>query len=159
MMSIAGKTFAATLSVPRQVKPAEPIPVTGYAQVGLSGLSKVQVWIQSNTIELPSGDPYFTSAPWADAEILPPPENWGALPNGRIPAGTLGFDSFTGLPRTWPMRFAKVHWAALLPGQPAGEYTLRCRTIDQKGVAQPLPRPFQKSGHAAIESVNLSVLG
>jgi hypothetical protein len=57
------------------------------------------------------------------------------------------------------MRLAKVHWAALLPGQPADEYTLRCRTIDQKGVAQPLPRPFQKSGHAAIESVNLSVLG
>src|SRR5664279_86076 len=68
------KTFAATLSVPRQVKPAEPIPVTGYAQVGLSGLSKVQVWLQSSTVELPSGDPYFTSAPWTDAEILPPPE-------------------------------------------------------------------------------------
>src|SRR5207249_7214892 len=48
------KTFAATLSVPRQVKPGEPIPVTGYAQLGLSGLSKVQVWIHSNATERPA---------------------------------------------------------------------------------------------------------
>ena len=37
------KTFAATLSVPRQLKPGDPVPVTGYAQVGTSGLSKVCV--------------------------------------------------------------------------------------------------------------------
>jgi DMSO/TMAO reductase YedYZ molybdopterin-dependent catalytic subunit len=39
------------------------------------------------------------------------------------------------------------------------KYVLRCRTIDQKGLAQPLPRPFQKSGHAAIESVNVTARG
>src|SRR5437867_8326591 len=60
------KTFAATLSVPRTVSPGEPIPVTGYAQVGLSGLSKVQVWMQSNATERPAGDPYFATAPWTD---------------------------------------------------------------------------------------------
>jgi hypothetical protein len=151
------KTFAATLSVPRQVKPREPIPVTGYAQVGISGLSKVQVWMESNAIERPEGDPYFTTAPWTDAQILPPPKHWGALPNGTIPADTPGFDAASGQPRTWPMRLTKVHWAALLPGLPAGEYTLRCRTIDAKGQAQPLPRPFQKSGHSAIESVDVKV--
>lgn len=151
------KTFAATLSVPRKVKPSERIPITGYAQVGISGLSKVQVWIQSNAIELPSGDPYFAKAPWIDVQILPPPKKWGALPDGQIPARTQGFDPATGQPLTWPMRLTKIHWAALLPGLPAGEYTLRSRTIDAKGHAQPMPRPFQKSGHAAIESVDISV--
>ena len=150
------QTFAATLSVPSQVKSGEPIAVTGYAQVGVAGLSKVQVWIQSNAAEWPEGDPYFSTAPWVDAKILPPPSNWGAVPDGKIPAATLGFDS-SGQPRAWPMRLTKVHWAALLPGLPAGEYTLRSRTIDEKGNAQPMPRPFQKSGHAAIEAVEITV--
>jgi hypothetical protein len=151
------KTFAATISVPRQARPGQPVPVTGYAQVGLSGLSKVQVWIQSNAVERPAGDPYFATAPWIDAQILQPPRHWGALPLGKIPAGTPGFDPATGQPHTWPMRLAKIHWAALLPGLSAGEYTFRCRTIDAKGIAQPMPRPFQKSGNAAIEAMDISV--
>jgi DMSO/TMAO reductase YedYZ molybdopterin-dependent catalytic subunit len=151
------KTFAATLSVPRQVKPGQPIPVTGYAQVGLSGLSKVQVWISSNASERSSDDRSFSNAPWADAQILPPPKDWGGVPKGKIPSGTLGFDPATGQPRTWPMRLTKVHWAALLPGLPLGDYTFRSRTIDAKGTAQPMPRPFPKSGHSAIESVDITV--
>jgi hypothetical protein len=55
------------------------------------------------------------------------------------------------------MRLSKIHWAALLPGLPAGEYTFRSRTLDEKGHAQPMPRPFQKSGHAAIEAMDVSV--
>src|SRR5262245_53399798 len=39
------KTFAATLSTPKDAKANTPMPVTGYAQVGISGLSKVQVWV------------------------------------------------------------------------------------------------------------------
>jgi len=151
------KTFAATLSVPRQVKPGEPTPVTGYAQVGMSGLSKVQVWVQSNAAEWPEHDRFFAKAPWSDAQILPPPEHWGGLPGGTIPANTLGFDTAAKRPRHWPMRLAKVYWAALLPGLVAGEYTLRSRTIDEKGVAQPLPRPFAKSGHSDIEAVDITV--
>jgi len=151
------KTFAATISVPRQVRPGQPIPVTGYAQVGLSGLSKVQVWIHSNAVEPPVGDPYFANAPWLEAKILQPPRHWGASPDGKVPSGTQGFDPATGQPRTWPMRLTKIHWAVLLRGLSAGEYTLRCRTIDGKGIAQPMPRPFQKSGHAAIESVDITV--
>lgn len=152
------KSFAATLSVPARVAPGEPIPVTGYAQVGISGLSKVQVWIQNNDDSLPDGDRYYQQAPWRDAEILAPPSSWGGgLPDDRIPPGTQGFDDATGRPKTWPMRLAKVHWAALLPGLPPGEYTLRSRTVDDKGVGQPLPRPFRKSGHAAIEEVAITV--
>lgn len=152
------KTFAATLSVPTPVKSGEPIPITGYAQVGISGLSKVQVWIKSSSEAWPADDPYFMNASWTDARVLPPPTQWGGnLPEDKIPKGTKGFDEATGRPLAWPLRLCKVHWAALLPGLPAGEHTLRCRTIDEKGQPQPLPRPFRKSGHCDIETVTISV--
>ena len=64
------KTFAATLSVPTEVKAGEPIPVSGYAQVGISGLSRVQVSMESNETPRPEGDPYFLTAPWTDATLL-----------------------------------------------------------------------------------------
>ncbi len=143
------KTFAATLSIPHQVKAREAIPVTGYAQVGLQGLSKVQVSFRSNNED--------SAETWVDAEILPPPKNWGHLPEGKIPDGTIGFESATGRPKSWPMRLTKVHWAILLPGHPAGEYTFRCRTIDEKGMAQPMPRPFRNSGLAALETIDIAV--
>ncbi len=149
------KTFAATLSVPKQARAGEPIPVSGYAQVGISGLTKVQVSIEPTATER-QGDPYYTTAPWVDAELLPVPQHWGDLPDGKIPADTLGFDA-NGKPRTWPLRLTNAHWAAVLPALPTGEHTLRSRTIDEKGSAQPLPRPFKKSGHAAIESVEVAV--
>jgi DMSO/TMAO reductase YedYZ molybdopterin-dependent catalytic subunit len=152
------KTFAATLSVPSKVKAGAPIPITGYAQVGIGGLSKVQVWLHPDDKELPEGDPHFVSAPWQDAQILPPPKTWGGgLPDGRIPAATHSFDPQSGRPRSWPLRLCKVHWAALLPGLPAGHYTLRSRAADEHGHAQPMPRPFRKSGHSAIEEINIVV--
>ena len=55
------------------------------------------------------------------------------------------------------MRMTRAHCATLLPGLPVGEYTLRCRTIDSNGAAQPLPRPFRKSGRAKIGEMSLSV--
>lgn len=133
------KTFAATLHVP-DGKANEPIPVTGYAQVGVSGLAKVQVWAHPAGKEWPADDPYFATAPWRNAEVLGPPADW---PGGK--------------PKAWPMKLAKAHWAAVLPGLPAGEYKLRCRTIDAKGQAQPMPRPFKKSGRCDIETVTLTV--
>lgn len=152
------KTWAATLAVPRAAKADQPIPITGYAQVGISGLAKVQTWVCRQGTE-PGDDPDFITAPWVDATILePPPQgSWGGtLPEGRIPVGTLGFAP-DGSPKHWPLRLCKVYWATLLPGLPPGEYTLRSRTIDEKGHAQPMPRPFRKSGHAAIEQVNFVV--
>ncbi len=152
------KTFAATLSVPPSIAANQRIPVTGYAQVGISGLRKVQVWVCRKGAE-PTDDPYFVTAEWSDATILPAPESgkWGGdLPDSTIPADTLGFDN-EGRPKTWPMRFSKVHWAVILDGLPAGEYTLRSRTVDEKGQAQPMPRPFRKSGHAEIETVGFVV--
>ncbi|MEC9094366.1 MAG: molybdopterin-dependent oxidoreductase, partial [Planctomycetota bacterium] len=83
------KTFCATLSIPPVVKPNEQIPVTGWGQVGISGLKKVQFWVHNNADPLPEGDRYFSKAPWRDATILPPPKNWGGgLPDNKIPAST-----------------------------------------------------------------------
>ncbi|MGH7192291.1 MAG: molybdopterin-dependent oxidoreductase, partial [Candidatus Saccharimonadales bacterium] len=152
------KTFAATLSAPGKVQSGQRIALAGYAQVGISGLSKVQVSLAPKDHAWPADDKYYSTAHWIDAEILPPPERWGGeLPDGKVPEGTLGFDSATGQPKTWPIRLCKVYWAALLAGQPAGRYELRSRTIDEKGIAQPMPRPFRKSGHSAIETVDLVV--
>lgn len=152
------KTFCDPLFVPDKLKPDQPIALTGYAQVGISGLSQVQVWIHNNNEKLPEDDKYFTRAPWRSAKILPPPKTWGGdLPDNRIPSPTHGFDPKTGQPKTWPLRLTKAHWAALLPGLPAGKYTLRCRTIDENGIAQPMPRPFRKSGRASIGKESLIV--
>lgn len=151
------KTFAATLSFPPSPKVNEPIPVTGYAQSGISGLSKVQVWVNPKDNPWRGDDPYFTTAPWADATILPPPKDWGGdFPEGFSFKGVMGFDD-AGKPKQWPLRLGKAHWAALVPGLPAGEYLLRCRTIDAKGQAQPMPRPFKKSGRCDIEEMKLVV--
>lgn len=152
------KSFAATLHLPRKCKTNEMVPVTGYAQVGVSGLRKVQVSIHRQDHEWPAGDPYYDSATWHDATILGPPKTWGGnLPEGKIPADTLGFDPDSGKPIAWPPPLGKAHWAIALPGMPPGDYVVRCRTIDSKGMAQPRPRPFQKSGHAALEQVDISV--
>ena len=135
----------------------EPIPVTGYAQVGVSGLSKVQYWLHREGDPEPPSDNYHAAAPWRDAEILPPPTDWGGgLPQGKIPSHTRGFNDAT-TPSSWPMGLSKVHWAVLVPSQVAGEYTFRCRTIDAQGYAQPMPRRFQKWGHSAIEQKHISV--
>lgn len=151
------KSFAATISAPRQLRAGQSTPLTGYAQVGLGGLSKVQVWIQPEGEEWPADDPYFSQAPWIDAQILPPPSAWGGeIPDDKIPAGTLGFDE-QQRPRQWPMRLTKVHWAVLLPPLAPGKYTLRSRAVDEKGNGQPMPRPFRKSGHATIERVAIVV--
>jgi DMSO/TMAO reductase YedYZ molybdopterin-dependent catalytic subunit len=152
------KSFAATLAFPAETKAGEPFVVTGYAQVGISGLSKVQVWITPSSTEWPDDDEYFATAAWQDAEILAPPHDWGGnLPDNQLPPGTIGFDA-AGQPQTWPMRLTKAHWAAVLPPLPPGQYKLRSRTVDEKGIAQPLPRPYRKSGHAAIEVVSIRVV-
>ncbi len=153
------KTFARLLSPPTTVKAGQPFPVTGMAQVGMSGLSKVQCWLTPRDKALPADDPYFTSADWKDAQLLapPPPGGWGgAFKDGKLPADIMNF-SADGRPKKWPLRYALAHWALLLPGVPAGKYDLRCRTIDANGIAQPMPRPFPKSGRNAIEKVELEV--
>lgn len=152
------KSFAATLLKPASTKPGIPMPVTGYAQVGMSGIARVQFWVKPKSKAWPADDPYFLKAPWQDARILPPPQKWGGQIAGEvIPGDTVGFDNQTGLPKKWPLKFTKIYWAALLPGFSEGDYEFRCRTIDENGLAQPMPRPFAKSGRCAIETCSFTI--
>jgi DMSO/TMAO reductase YedYZ molybdopterin-dependent catalytic subunit len=154
------KTFARFVTVPTNPKAGQPIPIVGSAQVGVSGLSKVQYWLSPREKAPAEEDQFFVSGAWKDAKILPPPAGraWGStLKNGKLPPNVMGFDP-AGRPKTWPLRYALAQWAAVLPGVSAGKYDLRCRTIDENEIAQPLPRPFPKSGHNAIETVELEVM-
>ncbi|MFO0941228.1 MAG: molybdopterin-dependent oxidoreductase [Pirellulales bacterium] len=71
------KTFAASLSVPRDITAGQAIQVSGYAQVGVTGLSKIQVSIEPTSVQR-ADDPHHKQAPWIDAEILPPPALWNS---------------------------------------------------------------------------------
>lgn len=151
------KTFSATLMVPEELRADRPIPITGFAQVGVSGLSKVQVWVARSDSSWPAEDPYFKKAPWTDAHILPLPRDAAAqLPPDTLPKNESGYGP-DGSPAGWPLRLSMVHWAALLPGLPAGDYIFRSRTVDARGQAQPMPRPFDKSGRCNIESIAFTV--
>ncbi|MGA2618921.1 MAG: hypothetical protein ABSF26_15025 [Thermoguttaceae bacterium] len=100
----------------------------------------------------------FTKAAWQEAAILPPPEHWGGgLPEGKLPPVPAQIDAHSGKPRQWPLRNTIAHWAFVLHNVPPGQYHLRCRTIDSNGAAQPMPRPFPKSGNNAIQQVPLTV--
>ncbi|NCG27659.1 MAG: molybdopterin-dependent oxidoreductase [Verrucomicrobiales bacterium] len=151
------KTMSLFVHNPDTVKVGQTVPVTGIAQVGVGGLSKVQVWVKPKNKEWPKEDPYFTKAPWKDAEILPAPEHWGGdLPEGILPK-RVRFFTEKGKPKHWPMRYTIAHWATVLEDIKAGDYTIYCRTIDDKGIPQPLPRPFRKSGRNDIDESPLSV--
>jgi len=153
------KTMARFIYLPRREKANQPIAATGLAQVGVGGLSKVQVWITPQDKKWSENDPYFTKAPWQNAKILPPPTNWGGdLPAGKLPDDVLGFAK-GDKPKHWPMRYAIAHWATLIKGMKPGKYFVYCRTIDSKENAQPMPRPFKKSGRNAIQKTEILVEG
>lgn len=153
------KTFARFINAPKKLNAGRRAALTGVAQVGMSGLSKVQYCLQPASQPQTTNDPYLTQADWQDAEILPPPKHWGGgLPGGRLPSVPRQFDE-QGRPLTWPMRNAIAHWAALLTAPAAGQYELCCRTIDANGIAQPLPRPLPKSGRNEIQRVRVSIEG
>jgi hypothetical protein len=154
----AMKTQARFLNPPATARAGRPVPLVGLAQVGISGLSKVQYSLEPQGAPAAPDDPYFRRAAWKDASLLPPPTRWGGgLPEGRLPPVPLQLDPATGRPRTWPMRYTICHWAALVTGLKPGRYRLRCRTIDANGKAQPMPRPFPKSGNNRIHEVPLVV--
>ncbi len=153
----AMKTKARFLNAPKEIKAGEPAAITGFALVGISGISKVQYCVHSQKEPWPADDPNWTKADWLDAVILPAPANWGGgLAGGKLPANTGQMDA-KGAPLQWPMKFEVCHWAALLAGLSVGTYDLCCRTIDANGIAQPMPRPFLRTGANAIHRVTLTV--
>ena len=88
------KTFARSLLRPDEIKSGQSIPITGYAQVGISGLKKVQTLLLTEKEEESwnKQDPYYLEGKWNDAHILPPPEKWGGdLPENQVPQNLHGF--------------------------------------------------------------------
>jgi DMSO/TMAO reductase YedYZ molybdopterin-dependent catalytic subunit len=151
------KTRARFINVPKEIPSGKPAALTGLAQVGVSGVKKVQYCIHAHKEPWPAEDPYRTKANWRDAAILPPPTDWGGgLPGGKLPS-TLQTDPATGKPIEWPLRYTIVHWAVLLPGLRPGSYDVCCRTIDGNGIAQPLPRTLPRTGFNTLHVVNLAV--
>jgi hypothetical protein len=151
------KTCARFLHAPARARAGQPFAITGLAQVGISGLKQVQYWIRPAGQALPAGDPYLAKGDWRDATVLPPPQTWGSdLPDGRPPP-VLQADPQTGQLFTWPIPNTIVHWAALADVATPGTYELRCRTVDANGIAQPLPRPFGRSGVNTIDKADLAV--
>jgi DMSO/TMAO reductase YedYZ molybdopterin-dependent catalytic subunit len=142
-------------SMPLEVDPRTPctVPVgtafevAGIAQVGVSGLSRVEWWLRDCTDDWDAAaDPHCERGDWRAAELLP------------APADRDGMRLTTRVQRDeWPLRFTFAHWRATLPPLNAGRYELRCRSVDQNGIAQPMPRPFPKSGRAEIQRVLLDV--
>lgn len=156
----AMKTKARFINAPKEITAGKPTALTGFALVGISGIDKVQYCVHSQDKPWPADDPYFADADWEDAAILSPPADWGGgLPGGKLPADTSRMDPEEGTPLEWPMRFNLAHWAALLPGMPAGRYDLCCRTIDRNGIAQPMPRPLPRTGANSIHRVTVLVTG
>jgi DMSO/TMAO reductase YedYZ molybdopterin-dependent catalytic subunit len=151
------KTRARFIHVPKEIPAGKPAAVTGMAQIGISGLKQVQYCLHPQNQPWPADDPYGTKAEWKNVALLPPPTNWGGgLPAGKLPL-TAQTDPATGKPLQWPLPYTIAHWAALLPGMPAGSYDLVCRTIDGNGIAQPLPRTLPRTGFNTLHLVTLVV--
>jgi Oxidoreductase molybdopterin binding domain len=98
------KTFARFAALPEQIKAGQPLTIHGNAQVGISGLAKVQYWLRKTGAPLPADDPYFIKAPWQDARIV-------AFDSDAIKSFTqaklhpVQFDPKTKRPRQWPLRY------------------------------------------------------
>lgn len=151
------KTFARFTGVPDKIKAGAAFPLHGRAQAGLSGLAKVQYWLRDTTEPLPANDPHFTTAPWQDAQIAPfDPDAIKGFDLAKL--HPVQFDPATKRPREWPLRYTLCRWTAALPALAPGAYELRCRTIDKAGNAQPMPRPFPKSGKNQIQVAKLEVV-
>jgi DMSO/TMAO reductase YedYZ molybdopterin-dependent catalytic subunit len=153
------KTRARFINAPNEIASGKPFALTGMAQVGVSGLKRVQYCIRRQGEALPAEDPLWTKADWKDANILPPPADWGGgLAGGKLPP-TNQTHPETGRPIEWPLRYAIAHWAVLHPVLAPGRYDMCCRTIDGNGIAQPLPRTLPRTGYNTLHVVKMAVKG
>jgi DMSO/TMAO reductase YedYZ molybdopterin-dependent catalytic subunit len=148
------KTAAYLDDGPQVFKAGEAVVVRGTAMVGWSGLKRVEYWLRPDTGthgKIADDDPAWQKARWEPCVLDPAPTDWGGhLPEGVMPKDVWGFDP-TGKPKEWPMRFSVAPWSVTLKGLAAGAYEFRVRTIDLNGIAQPEPRPYQKSGKNEIQ--------
>jgi DMSO/TMAO reductase YedYZ molybdopterin-dependent catalytic subunit len=134
------KTFARFANPPAEIRTGSTVDISGIAQVGVSGLARVEYSIR------PAGAEDEKSGDWRQAELESRPASLDSVGLSSDVQAT-----------EWPLRYTFAHWRAILPPLAEGEYELRCRSIDRNGIAQPMPRPFPKSGRAEIQVVKLKV--
>lgn len=137
------KTAAYLDDVPPKISEGKPLRISGLAMSGLSGLKRVEYSLSSDDKK---------DEAWKPAELHSPPADWSdVLPPGISSKQVLGFDSKTGEPLQWPLRYSMIGWSAKLGNLKPGKYELRARAVDLNDFAQPEPRPIQKTGRNSVE--------
>jgi DMSO/TMAO reductase YedYZ molybdopterin-dependent catalytic subunit len=156
------KTMARIDDGPQAFKANQPVTLRGTALAGWSGLRRVEYWLRPAAGKhgaLADDDPAWKEAKWEPCELDAPPRDWtGQLPEGVAAKDVWGFDAKTGQPRDWPLRYSVVGWSVTLKGLAPGAYEFRARSVDLNGLAQPEPRPYQKSGKNEIQSRTIMVM-
>ncbi len=146
------KTAAYLDDMPKQFATGQPVPVSGLAISGWSGLKRVEYWVRPAAPDIAEEDPAWQSAKWIECALAAPPADWSSvLPAGVSSQEVLGFDPTSGQPLTWPLRYSMVAWSATLRDLAPGQYEVRARAVDLNGFAQPEPRPILKSGKNPIQ--------
>ena len=145
------KTAAYLDDLPAKVPAGQPVLIGGLVISGLSGLKRVEYSLIHENSKL--GGPADDDAEqWIECRLEDPPADWSRVfPAGVSSRQVLGFDSTTGQPAIWPLRYSMVSWSATLKALAPGKYGLRARAVDLNGFAQPEPRPNQKAGMNALE--------
>jgi DMSO/TMAO reductase YedYZ molybdopterin-dependent catalytic subunit len=140
---------------PFTFKADAPITCRGLAVCGLEGLKGVEYWLRPGDGKdgrLAKDDPAWQTATWQPCIIEPPPNDWKPhLAAGISSKEIWGFDSQTGKPKEWPVRYSIAMWTVRLQDLKAGDYELRVRSVDQGGIAQPGPRQKEGKDNSAIQ--------
>lgn len=155
------KTAAYLDEGPKEYKFGEPVILTGQAISGRSGLERVEYWVrklEEGARRLEDDSEELLAAPWKPCEVVAAPDWKTVLPDNVSTKEVLGFDSISGAPLSWPLRYGMASYNAVIRDLAPGRYELRTRTVDQNGFAQPEPRNIQKSGRNAIQMRRITVV-
>ena len=152
------KTAAYLDGLSAKIPAGQPVIITGLVMAGLSGVKRVEYCLQRDDSK--PGEPKVEAPEqWNEAQLEEPPADWSSvLPVGVASRQVLGFDSNTGKPAKWPLRYSMISWTATLKGLAPGKYALRARAVDLNGFAQPEPRASQKAGRNALELREFQVM-
>jgi hypothetical protein len=144
------KTQVPRIDGPEKLKAGLATTYRGVAVVGLPGLKRVEYSLRADAGKL-------ADLVWQSCELEPAPDDWSAhLPKGISSKDLWGFDSKTGKPKEWPLRYTVAFWTLSLKVPKPGTYRLFVRSVDQNGFAQPQPRP-QQTGSTTIPTKVLEV--
>lgn len=149
------KTAAYLDSVPESIRGDRPVAIRGTVISGLSGLKRVEYWLRRTTDKAPDlseDDPAWGTAIWLKCGIDPPPSNWShVFPANVASSEVWGFDTLSGKPKEWPLRYGMTGWTARVGLLPRGMYEIRARAVDLNGFAQPEPRTNRQTGLNSVQ--------